>query len=573
MKKIISFLLLLAMIALTLASCGGKPGTGTDEVTTAGEETPETTAATESDVTTEAQTTVAATTTDKWEVLGGEVADLFEFQRTFKIELSNHSDAEKSSKNDRFVVGPDSIDSFTPALDQFVYERNKAAVEMMGLNISYVYWDYEWSKQAEQIKTVVQGQAKDAPDLFVNMIADLTMATVSGTFKDTWSLPKSYFDFTTEGWMEEYMESLSLTGDRSYVLVGDYFLDVLRALSVLPVNIDMMDANAEKLAPYILASGQTLEAGEKLSDYFFDFVDDGKWTYSVLHELCEAIWVDTDGDGADSIVDVLGIVADNHGGMNSEMFIFTTCRNLFDVDVIEDENDPDYGRLKITYAQDMGELGDLFDAVATVFLGKGSVGTKANYSGSSPDNPGAAYHRIKFKEGTLLTAGVTMLGVLEDEPFQEMEQVFTVVPVPKLTEDRDYITLIHTSGDAGAINVNSKKALGISAFVQYCCEHSSHIREEFLEIVSKYKTTKYNQGTDRMLDLVYSTVVNGFEKMIEDCVGTKDRFFWIMMSGNSEVTSAALADRYQSAISAKQAILDKLVKTWYTLPKVEKTAE
>ena len=576
MKKTISLFLLLAMIALAFASCGGKtePEETTAPATTAQTVSATTVAVTEPDVTT-AEATTVATTTDKWEVLGPEVAGKVEFQRTFLIELSEHSDAEKTSKNDQYVVGPDSIDpGQTPALQQFVYERNQAAIDLMNLHISYKYWDYSWGKQQGQIETVVQGQATDAPDLFVNMIYDLTKATLNGVFKDTWSIPGSYFDFETDGWMNEWMQSMSVTGDRNYILGGDYFLDMLRAMGVLPVNIDMMDANASKLAAYILADGQTLEIGEKLSEYFFDYVDDGKWTWATLHNLCEAIWVDTDGDNADSIGDVLGIIADNYGGLTTAIYIYSCGEeNIFSVSFDEDQTSANYGKRWINYSEDSTALGAIFDAVATVYSGKGSMTTSGDFSASTPENPGAAYHRIKFAEGTLLTAGACVLGALEDEAFQTMNEVYTVVPLPKISEGKNYNTIIHNVGDAGAINVNSKKAVGISAFLQYCCEHSAEIREEFLEIVTKYKTTKYNQGTDRMLDIIYDSVINGRDKMLEDCIGTNDRFHVIMKNGRCEVTSSTLAEKYQSAVQTKQSKLDTIINTWYTLPKVEKTSE
>ena len=150
-----------------------------------------------------------------------------------------------------------------------------------------------------------------------------------------------------------------------------------------------------------------------------------------------------------------------------------------------------------------------------------------------------------------------------------MEDLFTVVPLPKISEEKHYNTCIHTIGDAGAINVhaNPRKARAISAFLQYNCENSAEIRREFLETVMKYKTTVYNQGTDRMLDIIYDSVITGRDKMIEDCVGTDRRFFWIMMRGNSEVTSSELVSNYASYIKTKQAKLDKILATWYELPK------
>ncbi|MBR4770538.1 MAG: hypothetical protein IK090_06380 [Clostridia bacterium] len=560
MRKTICVLLLLAMLILLLASCGGNKGT--DETTAA-----QTEPGTADDVT----TAEATTENVKWKTIASSIGIITEKDRTLRIELSNHGDAEKTSKNDKYVVGPDEvIPGVTPQIEQMVYDRNKAAFDRLHVKIGeYIYWDYAWSKQAEQIKTVVQGNAPDAPDLFVNMISDLNVANLNGVFKNTKAIPNAYFDFTTQGWMSEYMDSLSLVEDRSYVLAGDYFLDVLRALGVLPVNITMMDKNSDKLAPAIIGADETIGEGEKLSARFFDFVETGKWTWDVLGQLCEAIWVDTDNSGGDSILDQLGIVADNYGGLTSEMYIFSASEDdLFDVSTIEDETSEYNGKQWIYYSQDSTALGKIFDAVAAVYAGSGSLSTKGNYEASTPEKPGAAYHRIKFAEGSMLTAGTVVLGALEDEQFQQMEDIFTVVPLPKISEDKHYNTPIHTIGDAGAINVhaNPRKARVLSAFLQYCCEHSSKIRWEFLEIVMKYKTTTYDQGTDRMLTLIYDSVITGRDKMIEDCVGTDYRYFWIMMRGNSEVTSADLASQYPACIKTKQALLDKILRTWYELP-------
>ena len=569
MKKLISVLLLLAMLVLPLASCGGNKGTETE--TTAAESA----ATAESEQTEE--TTTAETTVDddlKWEEIASKVEIIREQDRSLRIELSSHGDAEKTSKNDKYVVGPDEIVvGETPLIEQLIYERNKTACDLLHVTIDkYIYWDYAWDKQADPIKTVVQGNAPDAPDLFVNMICALNVATLSAVFKDVWSIPNSFFDFETEGWMTEYMRSLSLIGDRSYVLAGDYFLDILRALGVIPVNITMMDKNAEKLAPAILGENETLGEGEELSAHFFDYVEEGKWTWETLGKLCEAIWVDENGDGQDSITDVLGIVADCYGGLTSEMYIFSASEDdLFVVKTIEDESSEYNGKNWIYYSEDSTALGRIFDAVASVYFGKGSLATKVNYEGATPENPGASYHRIKFAEGTMLTAGTVVLGALEDEAFQQMEDIFTVVPIPKVSEDRRYNTTIHTIGDAGAINVNAtpRKARVLSAFLQYNCEHSAEIRREFLEIIMKYKTTVYNQGTDRMLDIIYDSVITGRDKMIEDCVGTDYRFFWVMMRGKCEVTSAVLASDYPTYINTKQGLLDKILRTWYTLPKTE----
>ena len=126
MKKLISVLLLLAMLVLALASCGGKAKETTAAETTAA---PGTTAG---------ETTVAATTEDpKWEEIADKITIITERDRTLRIELSKHSDAEKTSKNDKYVVGPDEITpGETPLIEEMVYERNKAACDLLGVKIS-----------------------------------------------------------------------------------------------------------------------------------------------------------------------------------------------------------------------------------------------------------------------------------------------------------------------------------------------------------------------------------------------------------------------------------------------------
>ena len=586
MRRTISFALLLAILILAFASCGKKEDVAfvttaatAEAAKTTGQTEPSPTGTTAAQTT--AEPTTVATTTDPWESIGTEVSAFSESDRSFRIELSEYSNAEKTSKNDQYVVGPDSIEGgMVPTLERLVYERNQAAKELLGVQIDYVYWDYRWGKQTGQIKSVVQGQAADAPDLFVNMIYDLNNALLFSSFKDAWSIPGSYFDFEKQGWMTEWMESMSVTHDRNYILAGDYFVDVLRAMAVLPFNLTMMDANADQLAAFILESGQSMTEGEKLSEYFFDFVDDGKWTWPVLGQLCEAIWVDTDGDGADSIGDTLGIIGDISSKLSSAIYLYSCGeKGIFNEYIIEDPTSEYNNETWVAFPADSSALGRIFDSVSAVYIGKGSLATAGGYEGATTANPGIAYHRIKFAEGTLLTAGACVLGALEDDAFQTMRDMYSVVPLPKLSEDRDYNTLIHNIGDAGAINVNTTKAVVLSAFLQYSNEHSAEIRDEFLEVVTKYKTTRYNQGTDRMLTLIYDSVITGRDKMIEDAVASSGsnigNYKWhsILDAEYYTTTSADLVELYQSAVAVKQDQLNRVLTAWYSLPKVEANAE
>ena len=573
-KRIVSLILVLCFLlsVFALTSCEKDAATATADPSA-------TTEPAATDAETEAATTVEVTT-DKWEDLAPMITMISEAMRTLRIECDSNKSAEKSAKNDVYLKGPDSVeDGVTPLIEQMVYERNKAANDLLGTRTNFVFWDESWGKQAEKIDLVVKGGAADAPDMFVNMLYELNRELINGTFKDVWSIPNSFFDWSSPGWLKTWMESLSFTGDRAYILGSDYFLDVFRAVPVLPFNMDMMDANAVQLASAIMPEGETLGQDEELTTYFFDLVDEGKWTWDVLGKICAAIWVDTDGDGTDSIRDQLGIIADEYGdgGQCSGSFIYSSGETLTEVYWIEDESSEYNGKQWIKYADssEAAGLNTIFEAVKSVFEGPGSFSTLADFSGNTPENPGIAYHQTKFAASEVLFAGVQLLGALETDVFQQMNDLYSVVPCPKTSVDNDYNTIIYSTGDAGAFNVNVKpaKVKALTAYVQYCTENSPAIREQFLQTVMKYKVTTYDQGTDRMLDLIYDSIRYVRDKTVDDLVGTSSsRWHGLMRHEHFLGGADYITVQYDSYLSTKQQRLDYYLQKWYTLPKVEQTA-
>lgn len=554
MKKLYSTLALilcLVMVAFCFASCDkGKKGKTT---------APDT--ATETGTSTEAPP-------DKWESIAREVNGISPSNRSFLISYDKYSSAERKAKNDEYIQGPDEVvEGQTSAIQQMVYWRNHNAADLLGLDVSYTTMDKDWNSQCDEIVMLVSGNAADAPDLFINMVFDLNIALkTQGVFRDIKDLPGSYFDFDSKkGWMASWMESYSFTGDRAYILASDYFLDVMRAMGVLPFNMDLMNARAADLAPVILEEGETLETGEDLTDRFFDFVELGHWTWDTLAKLCDAVFQDTDNSGTNTVQDTLGIMTDGYSGMPAALIVFSTGESL--TETVTDENGHTTG---ILLKENATTVGEIFDAVKGVFGGRGAFVSVGGADGATEDKPGIAYSQIKFSENTLLFAGPTLLGALENEAFQNMTYTYSVVPLPKVDVNKDYNTIVHNTADVGAINVhtNPQKANVISAYLQHCTENSGDIREEFLQIVTKYRTTTYNQGTSRMLDLIYDKLANSRDKAIEDASMRKEgaRFHGVMKDHGFVWGSSDVISWYESNRSTKQSKIDDLLGIWFNLP-------
>ena len=505
--------------------------------------------------------TTAVTTTDKWIDLGPEVKAFASEDRSFKVKMSAYTDAEKTSKNQLYLAGPDeeTVNSGEniSAIEQMVYERNKKANEVLGTSVEYEYWsEYGWGNQAKQINNLIQSETEDAPDVFVFMLYDLNKAMLTvNAFKDIWTIPGSYFDFKADGWMSEWMESLSFTGDRAYILGSDYFIDIFRNMGVVPFNATLMNETASKLAPALFGEG--LAESETMSQRFFDYVEAGNWTWDALGKLCEAVHEDNGNDQADFEDPVLGIVAPTWSGMSSSLIIYSAGETLIELT----EKD---GKQWITYPTSSDALGGIFDAVSGVFKGNGAFA-------AGQDIP-VADHYQKFARNELLFADPSLLGTLEDDVFQQMTSLYSVVPLPKVSADKNYNTVIHNTADVGAINVHTgnDKTKVITAFYEFVTERSAEIREEFLEIVTKYKTTVYNQGTDRLLDLIYDSVITARDKALDDAVdcngGRAYRFHDMMKNGGYERDSSYVVSEYTSCIDSKQTIVDEILDIWYKLP-------
>ncbi|MBR5044533.1 MAG: hypothetical protein IKX66_04215 [Clostridia bacterium] len=528
--------------------------------------------------TTAQQETVA--TTDKWEALSPEIKAFDVEDRMLKIQISYYTDAEKTSKNDKYLAGPDEDQvKNTDTIGKLIYARNATAKELLGLDIEWIDWGdptLGWGKQASKIVNQVQSADPSAPDMFVDMLYDLNKALLSkGVFKDIWSIPGSYFDFSAAGWMTEWMESLSFTGDRAYVLGSDFFIDFFRNMGVLPFNASLMDDNGSKLAKALF--GEDLAEGETMSQRFFDYVEAGNWTWDSLKKLCEAIWVDRGTAGQNDIHDTLGIMIEAYSGMPAAIALYSSGEVFTEVNQVKDETGAVVSQT-ITYPSDPGALKDIFDAISGVFTSNGALVTNTAGGGSTEDAPGIGYHYIKFAENTLLFTDPSLLGTLEDDVFQQMIEhyLYSVVPLPKVSAEKNYNTVIHNTADVGAISVRTSpgKARVLSAFLQYVSENSAAIRKEFLEIVTKYKTTDYNQGTDRMLDLIYDSVITARDKALDDAVdcmpdGRPLRFHTRLKDGGGNHftnDSSFIASEYAVIVSSKTSIVNQILAKWRELP-------
>ena len=557
MKKLLSAILLLSMLLVVLASCGG------------------------SKKTTPAETTPAPTTPDPaltlWESIGTDVKAMDESLRTFKFQMSSLVEGAYKMKCDELMAGPDKLEDAKSTIDQLVFERNDAAKKALGIvDINYVYTNEAWSKQAAVIKAQTDdAQNAGAADMFVYDMYDMVISCFNSSFRELSTIEGSYFDWEKDCWYYNIMSDMSFDRQKIYVMASDYFSEIYRNYLVLPFNMTMVDSSVAELGGILLPAGETLREGEYLSDYLFQMVQDGKWTWDVLTKICEAMFIDNDGNGSENSGDRNGIWMDTYGGNMASASLYSTKIQCLS-DGVGAAGTALEGKLVPTYPATGDEINKVFVAIGKLMSAKGTYAfTSKNYDASS-----------FFARKLTLTPGLARLGELEAENYINMEDTFSVVPIPLLVEGTvaDYNTCIHNTACLGAFNINSTKYLAMSAYIQHCSENSDEIKDEYLQVIMKFKTTDFNLGTSDMLDLIYGNIQSVREMILDNVLrgrknatiftpeGLGDVRWHGLIKGSSykmaidSVNGGAFLDKYATNLEAKQRGMNELMIEWYNLP-------
>lgn len=477
-------------------------------------------------------------------------------QKELTIQLSNDEADPELPADIAYIQGPDNV-SETTGVDKvknLVKERNRnVASKKKGINvkISYAYTNVEgytdrWSHISSVIAQAERNYSNsNKADLYIDMMYDmLGAACEKAVFDNILKYTKTdsgvagwvggYFDIESyNGYNTALMDDMTLTSDRQVLIASDYFLDVLRAMLVLPFNLSMYteyqtdDADAAKLYQKVL---------------------DGKWTWDELLSFNGV----ASSAGSATIDDSRILMAIANGGMMASGFLYSTDYTIY-------KQEGDVYTLKSTCS----ELQQLFSKAGTLNGVRGIVMLSGESVAVGDSNR-------KFTSGEALFATVNMLGVLETADFQGMTQgSLSILPVPKLNEQREYSTLTNSRARVGALSYHSTNQAAMSAYIQLSTEESGTVKDTYFDdaILGKYLA---GSGASNILNMIYNRLGNAKNAIIENLILNRDWTIgkdncWAQlikadnMTGNQNISSKMV-----SCVSAKQDVLNKAVEAWKT---------
>ena len=538
----------------------------------------------------------------------GIINDNYPWRTTNLIfQLTDNSNRQElPSTCRRYLAGDlEGFEDDASTIDDWVSDRNKEALEYTNVTVSYEYLpdttSYEWGQNITLISEEVQAKEAGRPDMYCNFVYDMVAASLLGSFanlksttmyKDGHELAgaeHNYFTFvnpdentvvdefgeyvdTGEGYMYEYMRSLTLSKWKMYCLSSDYFTDMVRAFLIVPVNIGLLETlqstseeglyNSDRVDTW--GEDGNLETNYTIED-FYQLVSDKEWNYNTLAAFADAITVD--GEGGDDTIDLrdtVGFAIGSGSGLPASGMLYTTSITIIDreYDVAKGDYTYSYPYAKHISGEEFVMTGSHDELVAFCDNLSSLMGERGVIAVREGDTQGYGSSaliaiRERFSTNNILFGGVICLGSLEYDVYKEMNGEggtgYGIVPVPLYRANYvdaatgevkvdDYLTQIHNIGRIGAISYTTEKFSQCTAYLNYQSTHSTDILNEYYDYKLQYDVVGTAvKGNVEMLKYIRENVRSAFDKAFEDALG---RFY-------STTDKEAMAEQWHTMIKDK----------------------
>ncbi len=470
-KRIACFLLAFVLLCGTLVACNGDDGDKTDG-------------------------------DDKYD---GTLTSLDFGGETLEVCVSACQDKEVSFRpGNVYTKGPDNASTSEP-ITKKVLARNKKVADELEITVQYSTVDLWYNEIMPHLEVLLAGDGSDAPDVFHNDVYAMSKAMLSGYL---WNVSdpgydakgnevKSYFDFTSDCWYQEYMEGATYHKDKMYILAGDYNLDIIRYAWVFFVNVNLWDASFGSLSE---EDGWGFNTYESACEYI---EDTGDWFYDDVITLAGIAHNDAGGSaqGKTDVNDAqIGcILNDNY----YRMFFLCSGNSTYEWTKNGKPCAPGEGTPSFIGREDTSEIVALGNKVTEIYNARGIIPFVDWYDG----------HIKLFMDGKSVM-GMLYLGEMESDQMRSVSFQRGILPFPSYSGKADITTMVHDQAEVDTILNNANSFAMASAFLQYVNEESGDILNTYYEEVLKFK---YNdsKGARDMIDMVYGTIASPFHMLAD----------------------------------------------------------
>ena len=519
---------------------------------------------------------------------------------------------ELSSGCAQYLAGEYDDTNREDPINTLINERNQNAYDLTKVNVTYDYFDdtqelYGFGHARNAIYKEIMAATSATPDMYCNWMTDLLICSLQGCFANLYSRnygegefqANNHFNLKNDGYMADLMGSLTLSTQKIYVIASDYFIDLIRAFFVVPVNVSLFNQIAPSMYPgvanpdintffdevkpcdctnYDTATRCHLKNEQDVIDGKVAACQTGNWTYDRLMQFSQQIYQSNGTSATETIHDRLGFAL-GANGLPAAGLVYTSS-----VTIINKEWDAANNKYNYSYPATNEKLYALVDKISDMMATQGvyyataSDAAQLTYEGEKTALLGI---RNQFVSDKMLFGGIVLVGSLEYQEYQDMKTPtrggFGVVPVPVYQAGDNYLTQIHVVGRAGAISYNTTKFVQCSAFLHYQSSNSEEIKNDYYEYTLVHGAAggaNSVEGNVEMLQYIRQNVRTSFDKLFEDAIGfmyetvikdsTKNRFHTLLADNGYQFDG--MSTKYEELYQVKSECLVNLENDYAKLP-------
>jgi len=350
-----------------------------------------------------------------------------------------------------------------------VYKRNMDVESLLNIKFNYSHMDEDYATVQKAIsKLMLSGS--DEQDLIINDLRSMVNLSLENMFLNT--KQTDIFDLSRNYWYTDFMNDVAIGKDKSFILAGDYFIDVLRNCHSLFLNKSMLEEQTPG------ASGE-----------LYKKVLNGNWTFDEFLSYTKAFLKDLNGDGAyKDKDDQFGFICVGTWG-SAIPFMIAADTGVF----TKDAN----GIPALTMNNPKSLL--LHENLSKLF---------AKESGASSTFAGDKLV-MEFQGRRSLMVGYQRLATLEQ--LRNMEDDIAILPYPKLNaEQQKYVTSAHDTTEIGAIPATTGNFDMVCAVLEALNrETEKTIIPAYYEQALKIKYARDDESS-QIIDIIHDSMGNVF---------------------------------------------------------------
>lgn len=498
-KKLIAWVLLLAMV-VSFAACGSQDDGGkTAETTAPSVDAVDTTAAGDN-----AETTAPV---DARELVSDGLPDQ-KFDTTFTImdrtKYVYEFEAEK-------ITGE--------LINDMIYKRNNIVSERFGVEFQYVTLDCDWGGQATEFnnKLLASVMTNDgAYDLVAGYAATIPALVSQGIFHN-WA-DMAHNDFSKPWWSKEVAEELTING-KSFMVTGDLSLALWKGMNCLFFNKE-------------LAKNYGIED-------MYGMVERGEWTFDRLIALTTDVYADLDNNQTANDADLYGLLC----GRSTEI---DSLKEAFEIKVTEKGED---GFPKFTFSNE--RTFDIVKRLNAYIHESGNVFLTADGNAEARAKQATAFSEGK---GIFFTS---TLGV--SETLRSMEGDFGIIPYPKYDDkQKSYHSTSLDEFSLFLVPTDAKNPEMSSIITEaLCAESYKKVIPAFYDVALKTRDSR-DEDSAKMIDMIRDGLIFDWGYIHSNALGGVGHLFVIHVRDNNN----SIATAYDSSAKIYGVYLKRVLEVY-----------